>query len=153
MRPVLAAASLVAIFGSSAAAAQLGRSEGLPFGLDKFQWDMTAARVSAMLPALAPKEPKPDRAAHDTSDLFVGPYAWRSCRFDVGFSFVENSLKYIHLYPRDDATNCEYDIRNELYARLGGPSWRYEDADTIADYSPEKISLSEAEKVIIPITH
>ena len=156
LRSMLALLLMSSILMDGAIAQETAVTE-LPFGLSNFHWQMTSAEVSARLDSLAPREPKPARASRDTSDIFVGPSAWKNCRFDVGFSFVSNSLVYIHLYPRGDNAACQSDVQNELAAHFGqAPRDSFESvsgAQTAAYYAQGGIFLSKAERVLIHTDH
>jgi hypothetical protein len=80
---------------------------------------MTSADVSAQIASLA------ERAAAfspttDQNAVFMGPYKWQYCTFDVSFYFAKDQLDTILMEARADPTQkCADDMRTELAAHFG----------------------------------
>ena len=79
----------------------------LPFGLHGFHWIMSMADARAAFAGQASEEKRPPAAPMNgpqMSMLSMGPYAWKNCSFDVGFTFGNGRLQGVRQLNYFDLT-------------------------------------------------
>ena len=118
--------ALILVASLVVALSATGQPAPPPFGFEKIHFGMTLSEAEPLILTLAPRIQKAPVGTPSDPELFVGPYKWQDCTFDVGFYFEgefyfpRGRLSGIVLYLPPDATEkCFQESYQELSAHLG----------------------------------
>jgi hypothetical protein len=117
-RIVTASAIIGSLCGCGLTSESKEGSHGLPFGLSKFHWGMSADEAAPLYTGLSGKVQQEFGFLPPSSGTSLGPYIWNGCSLLLEFQFADEGLSEVNI-GGIWSTACQDNVGGELMRHFG----------------------------------